>query len=355
MANILLSPIKVGDIELKNRIFMAPLTRQRSGITRTPNDLMVEYYTQRASAGLILTEATSITPLGVGYEDTPGIWNSNQIAGWKKVTTSVQQKGGKIFLQLWHVGRISDPSLLNGELPVAPSAIQPTGQVSLLRPKRDYVVPRALETREVKSIVERFKQAGINAKEAGFDGVEIHAANGYLIDQFIQSSTNKRSDEYGGSIENRSRFLIEITDSLIEVWGAGRVGVHLAPAMDSHDMGDETPKETFGYIARELGKREIAFIFLREVQRDGYLTPYLKQEFGGVTVANQGLSLELATELVQSGKVDAVSWGQSYISTPDLVACIAQGVPFNPPNPATYYGKTAEGYTDYPFACKHKK
>ncbi len=348
MSNILLTPLKVGELELKNRIIMAPLTRQRAGYSRTPNDLMVEYYTQRASAGLILTEATSITPLGVGYEDTPGIWEQAHIEGWKKVTEAVHKKNGLIFLQLWHVGRISDPYFLHGELPVAPSALKPAGHVSLIRPKREFQTPRALETREVESIVERYKKAALNAKEAGFDGVEIHAANGYLIDQFLQSSTNTRTDKYGGSIENRSRFLLEITDALIEVWAAGRVGVHLAPAMDSHDMGDETPKEPFGYVFRERGKRQIAFIFLREGQREGYLTPDLKKEFGGVTIDNQGLDVATAAQLVERGEADAVAWGKFFISTPDLVERIRQGKTFNDFNPETFYSKGPEGYTNYP-------
>lgn len=350
MKNILLSPLKIGDLELKNRIIMAPLTRQRAGLERIPNEMMAAYYAQRATAGLILTEATSITPLGVGYEDTPGIWNQKQIEGWKLVTKAVHEKGGKIFLQLWHVGRISDPHFLNGELPVAPSAVQPKGHVSLLRPQRPYVTPRALETREVKNLVERYKQAGINAKEAGFDGVELHAANGYLIDQFIQSSTNKRTDEYGGTIENRARFLLEITDALIEVWGGRRIGVHLAPAMDSHDMGDDTPKETFGYIAKELGKKKIAFIFAREGQgQEEYLTPHLKKEFGGVMIANQGLEVKTAEDLVNSGQADAVAWGKYFISTPDLVKRIELNVPFSDFNAETFYTKGPKGYIDYPF------
>ena len=352
MSNILLEPLKVGDHMLRNRIIMAPLTRQRSGVERIPNELMATYYKQRSSAGLILTEATSITPMGLGYEGTPGIWNDAQVEGWKKTTEAVHKEGGKIFLQLWHVGRISHPSFLGGETPVAPSAVKPAGHVSLLRPKKEFETPRALETKEVKELVQTYKEAGARAKAAGFDGVEIHAANGYLIDQFLQSSTNLRTDEYGGSLENRARFLLEITDALIDVWGAGSVGVHLAPACDSHDMGDENPKETFGYVAKELGKRKIAFIFTRESSTDHSLSPYMKEQFGGVLVSNQGLEVSQAQSLVEEGKADAVSWGRYYISTPDLVERVKLGKAFNDFNPETFYTKTAEGYTDYPFLEK---
>lgn len=347
MRSILFQPLKVGDLQLKNRIIMAPLTRQRSGSERVPNEMMRDYYVQRASAGLILTEATSIEPMGVGYHGSPGIWNESQVQGWKMITEAVHAKGGLIFLQLWHVGRISDPIFLNGEKPVAPSAIAPQGHVSQLRPERAYVTPRALETTEVKSIVQKYKQAAINAKQAGFDGVEIHAANGYLIDQFLQSKTNHRTDEYGGAVENRSRFLMEITDAVIDVWGAGRVGVHLAPASDAHDMGDANPKETFGYVARELGKRKIAFIFTREGQRENYLTGYIKKEFGGVTIANQDLTVDRAVMLLNEKVVDAVAWGKYFISNPTLVDKIENGKELTPFDPTTFYSEGPKGYTDY--------
>ena len=222
----LFEPIKMGELSLKNRVVMAPLTRCRASEGRVPNALMAEYYAQRASAGLIITEATSVTPMGVGYPDTPGIWSDEQVAGWKLITDAVHQAGGTIVMQLWHVGRISDPSYLNGELPVAPSAIAAEGHVSLIRPMKPYVVPRALELEELPAIIEAYRKGAENAKKAGFDGVEIHAANGYLLDQFLQSTTNRRTDEYGGVIENRARLLLEATDAAISVWGAGRVGVH---------------------------------------------------------------------------------------------------------------------------------
>lgn len=350
MSDILFKPLKVGDLTLPNRIIMAPLTRQRAGSARVPNEMMVEYYVQRAGAGLILTEATSVEPMGVGYKDTPGIWNEGQVQGWSKITKAVHEAGGRIFMQLWHVGRVSDPMYLNGETPVAPSAIPPKGHVSLVRPERPYVVPRALTTAEVKTLVKTYRRAAENAKRAGFDGVELHGANGYLIDQFLQSTTNHRTDEYGGPVENRARLALEVIDQLIEVFGAGRVGMHLAPASDSHDMGDANPKETFGYIARELGKRKIAFIFAREGLRDNYLTPHIKKEFGGVVIANQGLSAEVATEIINGGGADAVAWGKYFISNPDLPEKIRKGIPFTTFDPTTFYTEGPKGYVDYPRA-----
>ena len=230
----LINPLQLGELNLPNRVVMAPLTRCRASAGRVPNALMAEYYVQRASAGLILSEATSVCPQGVGYPDTPGIWSDAQVEGWKLVTKAVHAAGGRIFLQLWHVGRVSHPAYLDGQLPVAPSAIAPKGHVSLLRPQQEYVAPRALETAEIPAVVEAYRKGAENAKQAGFDGVEIHGANGYLLDQFLQDSTNKRTDAYGGSIENRARLMLEVTDAVISVWGSGRVGMHLAPRGDAH-------------------------------------------------------------------------------------------------------------------------
>ncbi len=348
--SILAKPLKAGSLELSNRMIMAPLTRARAGESRVPNELMAEYYSQRASAGLILTEATIMDPMGAGYAGTPGIYNEAQVEGWKKITKAVHAKGGKIVLQIWHVGRISDPMFLNGELPVAPSAIQPAGHVSLVRPEKNYVTPRALETHEVDLIIEGFRKGAENAKRAGFDGIELHAANGYLIDQFLQDKTNRRTDKYGGPIENRARLLLDITDALIKVWGAGYVGVHLAPRMDAHDMGDSDPKATFGYVARELGKRKIAFIFTREAQGDDALYPYLKKEFGGVLIANQKVTKEEAEKIIERGDADAVAWGVNFITNPDLPKRFLENLPLNQPQEmATFYGGGKEGYTDYPF------
>ena len=345
----LFDPIKVGALELPNRIIMAPLTRSRAiGAGRVPNALMAEYYVQRASAGLILSEATSVTPMGVGYADTPGIWSDAQVAGWKQVTDAVHAAGGRIFLQLWHVGRISDPRFLDGALPVAPSAIQPKGHVSLVRPIKPYETPRALALDEIPGVVAAYRKGAENAKQAGFDGVEIHGANGYLLDQFLQDSTNQRTDAYGGSIENRARLMLEVTDACIEVWGADRVGMHLAPRRDAHDMGDSTPLETFGYVARELGKRGIAFICAREAVGDDRLGPALKQAFGGVYIANEKLTRESAERLLASGEADAVAFGQWFIANPDLPERLKRNAPLNPARPDKFYAPGAEGYTDYP-------
>ena len=344
----LFDPITIGDLQLANRIIMAPLTRCRADEGRVPNALMAEYYVQRASAGLIISEATSVTPMGVGYPNTPGIWSDAQIRGWSNITKAVHGAGGKIVLQLWHVGRISDPSYLNGAAPVAPSAIAAKGHVSLLRPMKDFVTPRALETEEVADIVEAYRQGAENAKAAGFDGVEIHGANGYLLDQFLQSSTNQRSDRYGGSLENRARLLLEVTDAVVSVWGAGRVGMHLSPRADLHDMGDANRAETFTYVASELGKRGIAFICAREKEADDSLTPSLKQAFGGVFIANEGFTKELGNAWLQSGKADAVAFGVPFIANPDLPARLAQDAPLNPPRPEGFYGSGAVGYIDYP-------
>ena len=344
----LFDPITLGDLALNNRIIMAPLTRCRADEGRVPSALMVEYYRQRASAGLILTEATSVTPMGVGYPNTPGIWSAEQVQGWRDVTDTVHASGGKIVLQLWHVGRISDPIYLDGQPPVAPSALKPAGHVSLVRPKKEYETPRALETAEIAGVIEAFRKGAENAKEAGFDGVELHAANGYLIDQFLQSRTNQRTDAYGGPVENRACLLLEITDKLIEVWGAGRVGVHLAPRGDSHDMGDENPAQTFGYVARELGARKIAFIFTREHQGEDSLAPQLKQQFGGALIANEGFTKEQGNAWLAAGKCDAVSFGVPFIANPDLVKRLEQDAPLNEPKFETFYGASPEGYIDYP-------
>lgn len=344
------SPLALGDLHLKNRVIMAPLTRSRATADRVPTAMMAEYYAQRASAGLIISEATVISEEANGYLNTPGLFTDAQVEGWKAVTQAVHDKGGLIIAQLWHVGRVSHPDLLKGEMPVSASAVQQAGYVSLLRPKREYVVPRALEISEIKSIVEQYKQAAIRAKDAGFDGVELHAANGYLIDQFLQSSTNHREDEYGGSVENRVRLLLEVTDVLIEVWGAGRVGVHLAPRGDEHDMGDAAPRETFGYALEQLGKRQIAFFFTREYLADDSISEEMKQRSGGVPyIANMKLSRDDAIDLLASGKADAVSFGKAYIANPDLFERLVHDAPLNELVFENMIGsQTAEGYIDYP-------
>jgi 2,4-dienoyl-CoA reductase-like NADH-dependent reductase (Old Yellow Enzyme family) len=337
--NTLTDPLKVGAWELPNRIIMAPLTRMRASEGRVPNKLMANYYEQRAGAGLILTEATSVTPMGVGYPDTPGIWSDEQVEGWKLVTDAVHQAGGRILLQLWHVGRISHSSYLGGALPVAPSAIAAEGHVSVMRPLTPFETPRALELDEIPEIVEAYRTGAKNAMEAGFDGVEIHGANGYLLDQFLQ---------YGGSVENRARLLLEATDAAISVWGADRVGVHLAPRGDAHDMGDSDALSTFGYVVDQLRERSVAFICAREGKGDDSIGPELKKRFGGIYIANESFTPESAETIVNSGDADAVAFGKLYIANPDLAQRIAAGSSLNEPNPNTFYGGGEKGYTDYP-------
>ena len=348
----LFDPVRLGALELPNRIVMAPLTRCRAAAGRVPNALNAHYYAQRATAGLIISEATAVDPMGVGYPDTPGIWNEEQAAGWRLVTDAVHAAGGRIVLQLWHVGRISDPHYLGGALPVAPSAIAPAGHVSLLRPARPFVTPRALATEELAGVADAYRRGARLAREAGFDGVEIHGANGYLLDQFLQSSTNHRTDAYGGSVANRVRFPLEVTDAVLSVWPADRVGYHLAPAQDSHDMRDDTPAETFTHFARELGRRQLAFLCTREGLREGRLTPAIRGAFGGPLIANQGFTAETAQAELDGGRADAVAWGRLFIANPDLVGRLHRRAALNAPVPETFYGAPGKnpeiGYTDYP-------
>ena len=345
----LFEPLTAGDFRLPNRIVMAPLTRSRAGGGgRVPNALMAQYYAQRASAGLILSEATSVTPMGVGYADTPGLWSAEQVEGWKLVTRAVHDAGGLILAQLWHVGRVSDPSFLDGRVPVAPSAVAAQGHVSLLRPERPFPTPRPLEADEIVQVIEAYRRAAENAQAAGFDGVEIHGANGYLLDQFLQDSTNRRTDGYGGSVENRARLMLETTDAAISVWGPGRVGMHLAPRADIHSMGDSDRARTFGHVARELGKRGIAFICAREAVGPDSLGPELKALFGGVYIANEGFTQETAEQALAAGTADAVAFGTPFIANPDLPARFAGRAPLNAPVPATFYAPGPAGYVDYP-------
>lgn len=346
--SIVFEPLTVGELALPNRIVMAPLTRSRAGETRTPNALMAEYYAQRADAGLIITEATSVTPMGVGYAGTPGIWSPEQVEGWKLTTKAVHERGGRIVLQLWHVGRISHPMFLGGEPPVAPSAIAATGHVSLVRPEQPYPTPRALATSEIPAIIEAYRRGAENAKAAGFDGVEIHGANGYLLDQFLQDISNQRTDAYGGSIENRARLMLEVTDAVISVWGPGRVGMHLAPRGDAHSMGGSDLAETFLYVATELGKRNIAFLCAREYRADNSLGPRLKQAFGGVYIVNEKFDKERAEAVIDAGEADAVAFGKPFIANPDLVRRLQESVPLNNWDAATFYSGGEKGYIDYP-------
>ena len=363
----LFDPLKLGALDLPNRIIMAPLTRSRATPDgRVPTDLQVDYYCQRASAGLIISEATSVTAMGVGYAATPGIWSDEQTEGWKKVTSAVHQAGGRVVLQLWHVGRISHPLFLNGAQPEAPSAVKPKGNVSLVRPPTEFVTPRALERSEIPRVIAEFKRGAENALEAGFDGVHIHGANGYLLDQFLQDSTNYRSDRYGGPIENRARLMLEVTDACIDVWGGDRVGMHLAPRMDSHDMGDSDRLGTFTYVARELRKRGVGWIAAREAQigpdtqlvdsqgrpkeirNKESIGPAIKEAFGGPFIANEGFTFESAQKTLADGVADGVAFGKLFIANPDLVERFARHAPLNAWDTATFYAGGEKGYVDYP-------
>jgi len=354
----LFSPYKLGDLELPNRMVMAPLTRNRAGDGNVPGQLNATYYTQRVSAGLIIAEATQVSPEGLGYPATPGIHSPAQVAGWKLVTDAVHQHGGRIFLQLWHVGRISHPDLQHdGALPVAPSAIAPTvGQAATYEGMKPFVTPRALETSEIPGIVEQYRQGAKNALEAGFDGVEVHGANGYLIDQFLRDGTNKRTDEYGGSIENRARLLLEVTQAVTEVWGAGRVGVRLSPSGTFNDMHDSDPLATFGYAAEALNRFGLAYLHLIEVveadlRHGGTEVPtsYLRDRFTGTLIVNGGYDLDKSNAVLSSHKADLVAFGTLFIANPDLPQRFALNAPLNPADPSTFYGGGEKGYIDYPF------
>jgi 2,4-dienoyl-CoA reductase-like NADH-dependent reductase (Old Yellow Enzyme family) len=363
----LFDPLKLGALALPNRIIMAPLTRSRATPDgRVPTQLQADYYVQRASAGLIISEATSISAMGVGYAATPGIWSDEQTQGWKRVTKAVHDAGGRIVLQLWHVGRVSDPLFLNGAIPEAPSAVKPKGHVSLVRPEKEYVTPRALQTSELPGIIDAYKRGAENAVKAGFDGVHIHGANGYLLDQFLQDSTNQRDDDYGGPVENRARLMLEVTDACIDVWGADRVGMHLAPRMDSHDMGDSDRLGTFLHVARALGKRKLGWIVSREavigphtklqdsqgrpraIANAQSIGPAIKQAFGGVYIANEGFDQAGAQKALRQGDADAVAFGKLFIANPDLPRRFAEGAPLNAWDTATFYSGGAQGYMDYP-------
>ena len=342
-------PIKLGDIELKNRIIMAPLTRCRADAGRVPNALMAEYYVQRASAGLILSEATSVTPMGVGYPDTPGIWSNDQVRGWSNVTKAIHGAGGKIFLQLWHVGRISHPSYLNGETPVAPSAIQPKGHVSLVRPLADYPTPRALETAEIADIVEAYRVGAENAKAAGFDGVEIHGANGYLVHQFFAPNANTRSDQYGGDIANRVRFALEVAAAVADEIGADRTAIRLSPGSTAGGIAEgEQGPDLYRHLVAGLDRLNLAYLHLMD-QGDEALLRDLRAAWHGTLVLNRpGRPRENIGADVASGLADVEAHGQLVLANPDFIARLQANAPMNAPQHATYYGGAEAGYTDYP-------
>ena len=354
----LLSPVRLGAYELSNRMVMSPLTRSRAGVGLAPTDMNVTYYRQRASAGLIVTEATHVLPQGIGYPSTPGVGTPEQVEGWRRVTNAVHEAGGKIFLQLWHVGRISHPLMQeNGELPVAPSAIAPEGELFTYDGMKEFVAPRALDTGEMPSIVEYYSTGAENALAAGFDGVEIHGANGYLLDQFLEDSTNARTDEYGGSIENRARLLIEVIKASAAVWGKDKVGVRLSPGGTFNSMRDSNPAATFGYVAEQLGELGIAYLHVIEpANKEAYkvdgevisATKHLKSLFKGTVITAQGYNFESGNAVISRGDADLVAFGKLFIANPDLPLRFRLGAPLNEPDDSTFYGGDEHGYTDYP-------
>jgi N-ethylmaleimide reductase len=350
------SPFRLGPLSLPNRAVMAPMTRNRAGAGNVPGPLNATYYAQRASAGLIISEASQVSPQGQGYPGTPGIHSAEQVAGWKLVTDAVHAAGGRIFLQLWHVGRISHPSLQpDGALPVAPSAIAPAGQAWTRDGMKPYVTPRALETSEIAGIVEDYRRGAMHARQAGFDGVELHGANGYLVDQFLRDKTNRRTDRYGGSALNRARFLIEATAALIGEWGAERVGVRLSPTAPFNDMADSYPAATFATAVGELNRLGIAYLHIVEPGPGDPVAAgempdirFFRKNWRGPLIANKGYDLERANAVLRDGAADLVSFAALYLANPDLDQRFRRGGPFNPPDRKTFYGGAAKGYTDYP-------
>ncbi len=350
----LLSPIDIGPYHLSNRLVMAPLTRMRAP-ENCPTDLMTTYYEQRASAGLIISEATTISTQGVGYPATPGIYNASQVHAWKKITEAVHANSGHIFMQLWHVGRISHPDFHNGQLPVAPSAIAPKGKAITPSGMQAFVTPRALETDEIPGIIEDYKTAAKNALAAGFDGIEIHSANGYLLDEFLRDGTNKRTDIYGGSLENRARFLLEVTDALISICGADRVGIRLSPSGTFNDMTDSNPEEIFVYLLKQLNPLGLAYVHIVDALegdiRHGanvISLETLRAAYNGTLIVCGGYDQNRAEDVLAKGLANAVAFGQLYIANPDLAERFKLNAPLNTPDVSSFYGGTEKGYTDYP-------
>ncbi|TPG83193.1 alkene reductase [Pseudomonas mandelii] len=347
--DLLLSPAQIGSLPLKNHMVMAPLTRSRAGEGDAPTPTVVEYYRQRAGAGLIITEGSQVSAQGKGYMRTPGIFTSEQIAGWKQVTDAVHAEGGRIFLQLWHVGRLSHPLVqINSALPVAPSAIKADGEIYTSEGLKSYEIPRALDLDEIPDVIADFRQGAENAKRAGFDGVEIHCANGYLIDQFLRDGTNTRTDTYGGSVENRARFLKEVVESVIEVFGASRVGVRLSPIFNYFSMSDSDPQATFNYAAKMLSRYGLAYLHVVELGAGPFDFRELKRRFGGTYIANGGYDAERAATALSLGDADLVSFGTGFLANPDLVERFKHGESLNEADPTTFYQGEERGYTDYP-------
>ena len=355
--SLLFQSTRIGDIEVANRIVMAPLTRCRADEAKgdIPGSAMnVDYYRQRSGAGLIISEGTQVSPSGKGYMATPGLYSDAQVEGWKPITQAVHKAGSKIIAQIWHVGRITHPDLTGGAHPVAPSAIRPHVVAYTHNGKVEVPVPHALTAAEIKGVVQQFRQAAANAMRAGFDGVEIHGANGYLVDQFIKDGANQRTDAYGGSIENRCRFALEVVDACVAEIGAGRVGIRLSPLTSFNDSRDSNPQAVFGYLVEQLNMRGIAFIHFIEGEtggsRDvsGFDYAWARQVFKGAYIANNGYTRQMALDATQSGRADAVAFGRLFIANPDLVERLKLNAPLNEPNPKTFYASDAVGYTDYP-------
>jgi N-ethylmaleimide reductase len=354
--NYLFEPVQMGPLSLPNRIVMAPLTRSRAKEGDVPSEIAIEYYAQRASAGLIIAEATQISPQGKGYVFTPGIYNDKQVQAWKRITDAVHEKGGRIYLQLWHVGRISHPSIQpDNALPVAPSAIKPAGQAFTNDGFVPLVTPRALETSELPGIVEQYRAAAKNAKAAGFDGVEIHAANGYLLDQFLRDKTNHRTDQYGGSIENRARLLLEVAEAVVGVWGADRVGLRISPLSGFGDISDSNPEPLYTYVVQKINALKLVYLHVIEGEtggtRDvagGFDLQVLRGAFDGLYMANNGFDKTLAQSTLATKRADLIAFGRPFIANPDLPKRLKTGSVLNEPDPATMYGGDAKGYIDYP-------
>ncbi len=353
-SSILFSPTRVGSLLLPHRIVMAPMTRNRAGAGNVPTELMAQYYGQRASAALIVTEATQVSPEGVGYPNTPGIHSEDQVKGWQQVTEAVHARGGRIFLQLWHVGRISHPSLQpDGKLPVAPSAIAAEGNAMTREGAQPFVLPRALETHEVNAVVQQFAEGTKRAQQAGFDGVEIHGANGYLIEQFLLDGTNCRTDAYGGSVANRARFLLEVTEAVVNAWSADAVGVRLSPRGTFNSMSDSNRQAIFGYAVSRLNELGLAYLHLVDPVNigsgaGGRLAPELREAFSGPLIINGGFDRETATSVVERKEADLVAFGVPFLANPDLPARLRCAARLNAPVRATFYGGDGRGYTDYP-------
>jgi N-ethylmaleimide reductase len=352
MTRPLFSPFTLGDLELNNRMIMAPMTRNRAGEGNAPTDMNATYYQQRASAGLIISEATQVSEEGIGYPGTPGIHSKAQVNGWKKVTDAVHAKGGKMFAQLWFCGRISHPSLLGGNTPVAPSAIRPEGEAMTMEGMQAFVTPHALEQDEIATIITQYRHAAEQAKLAGFDGIEVHAANGYLIDQFLRDGSNQREDEYGGSVKNRMRFLHEVMDAVSQVWPTQRIGVRLTPENSFNSMSDSDPQNHFDYFISLLNQRELAYIHILQgdMMTKQKTLDYVsfRDAFDGAVIVNNGYDLEHAEKALESNEADLVAFGVPFLANPDLVKRYQTGAALNEPDQSTFYGGDEKGYTDYP-------